>query len=73
VGVEEQFNAFLTVALTAGAWLTSSPGRSILGKELRYLSNRKLGKPHTGLVGSGEDTNLSFFTEVETQTVQQVA
>ena len=45
-GVEKQFHAFLTAALTAGAWLTSSLGRSILGKELRYLSNRKLGEPH---------------------------
>ena len=72
-GVEEQFHALLTAARTADAWLTSSPDRSILGKEFRYLSNRKLGEPQTGLGGSGEDTNLSFLTEVETQTVQQVA
>jgi len=40
-GTEVQLHSFLTLALGAGEWLTSRPGRFIPGKEPRYGWNKR--------------------------------
>jgi len=57
------------LALDAGEWLTSRPGRFISRQELRYQINRRLRRPQSlyGHLGSGK--NPLPLPRFETQTV----